>query len=307
MSTAALSGRTHDGTRRAPVVAAFFERRTFSVQYVVSDPATGGCVVIDPVLDYDEKSGSIATSSADEILTYIERESLEPILILDTHPHADHLSAADYLKRRTGAKTGIGEKVVGVQELWSAIYDLPRTFRRDGSQWDRLFEDGERFTIGSLDAQVLFSPGHTLASVTYLIGDAAFVHDTLLMPDFGTARCDFPGGDAAQLWRTIQRILALAPETRIFVGHDYMPGGREPAWQSTVAEQRRSNVHLLKAHDEAAFVALRKERDAKLPLPKLILHALQVNIAAGRLPQPEADGRRFLKIPLDAFAGAKWD
>ncbi|MCG7393083.1 MBL fold metallo-hydrolase [Microvirga sp. ACRRW] len=296
------------GTRTAaPHVAAFFERRTFSIQYVVSDPGTGECAVIDPVLDYDEKSGSIATHSADEILQYISEKNLTPAWILDTHPHADHLSAMDYLRRKTGARTGIGEKVVGVQKLWKDIYNLPDSFPTDGSQWDRLFADGERFRIGGLDATVLFSPGHTLASITYVVGDAAFVHDTLLMPDYGTARCDFPGGDASQLWHTMQRILALPDDTRLFMGHDYMPGGRAPAWESTVAEQRARNVHLVQAPSEERFVEFRKARDATLPMPKLILHALQVNIAAGRLPEPEGNGRRYLKIPLDALSGVRWD
>jgi glyoxylase-like metal-dependent hydrolase (beta-lactamase superfamily II) len=294
-------------SRPVPRIAAFFERRTYSVQYVVSDPSTRECALVDPVLDYDEKSGSTATESADRLLRHVSEQRLIPTWILDTHPHADHLSAVDYLKQRTGARTGIGERVVDVQKLWKAIYDLPDMFATDGSQWDRLFADGDRFAIGELEAQVLFSPGHTLASVTYVVGDAAFIHDTLLMPDFGTARCDFPGGDARQLWRTLQRILALPDETRLFIGHDYMPGGREPAWESTVAEQRRENVHIRQAQDESQFVELRQARDAKLPMPKLILHALQVNIAAGRLPAPVANGTRYLKIPLNAFPGAHWD
>jgi glyoxylase-like metal-dependent hydrolase (beta-lactamase superfamily II) len=291
----------------APRVAAFFERRTCSVQYVVSDPSTRECAIIDPVLDYDEKSGSTATESADRLLLHVSEQRLTPTWILDTHPHADHLSAIDYLKQRTGARTGIGERVVDVQKLWKTIYDLPDTFPTDGSQWDRLFEDGDRFTIGELEVQALFSPGHTLASVTYAVGDAAFIHDTLLMPDFGTARCDFPGGDARQLWQSLQRILALPDDTRLFVGHDYMPGGREPAWESTVAEQRRKNVHIQQARDESQFVELRQARDSKLPMPKLILHALQVNIAAGRLPTADANGTRYLKIPLNVFPGARWD
>lgn len=307
MSMEALSHAADDRQKGRPHVAAFFERRTCSIQYVVSDPATRECAVIDPVLDYEEKSGSAATSSADMILDYISERDLTPRWILDTHPHADHLSAADYLKRKTGARTGIGEKVVEVQKLWKRLYNLPDAFPTNGSQWDRLFADGDRFPIGALEAEVLFSPGHTLASVTYVVGDAAFVHDTLLMPDYGTARCDFPGGDAGQLWRTLERILALPDSTRLFTGHDYMPGGRKPAWESTVAEQRDHNIHLRRAPSEEKFVELRRERDSNLPMPKLILHALQVNIAAGRLPEPEANGRRYLKIPLDALPGAHWD
>jgi len=287
-------------------VDAFFDRRTCSVQYVVSDPGTGRCALIDPVLDYDEKSGSTATASADALLAFVAEHGLAVEWILDTHPHADHLSAAAYLKDRTGARTAIGERVVDVQRLWKGIYRLDG-FPVDGSQWDRLLADGDTLRVGAMEVGVLFSPGHTLASVTYVAGDAAFVHDTLLMPDFGTARCDFPGGDARALWRTIQRILALPDDTRLFCGHDYMPGGRPPAWESSVAEQRARNVHLAQAADEDAFAALREGRDAKLPMPKLILHALQVNMAGGRLPEPEANGRRYLRIPLDALPGAAWD
>ncbi|MBZ6077551.1 MBL fold metallo-hydrolase [Microvirga puerhi] len=306
MSISALP-RQSESLQRVPDVAAFYESRTCSVQYIVSDPETSECAVIDPVLDYDEKSGSIATDTADELVRYMSERHLKPVWILDTHPHADHLSAADYLKRQTNARTGIGEKVVEVQKLWKSLYNLPENFRTDGSQWDCLFTDGDHFTIGGLKAKVLFSPGHTLASVTYVVGDAAFVHDTLLMPDYGTARCDFPGGSAAQLWGTIQRILSLPDETRLFVGHDYRPGGREPAWESSVIQQRTHNVHLRKVADKQDFMALRQTRDATLPMPKLILHALQVNIAAGQLPAPESNGGRYLKIPLDALPGAKWD
>lgn len=288
-----------------PTVKAFYEPLTSSLQYVVSCPVTKGCAIIDPVLDFDEKSGSTATRSADAILDYIADEGLTVEWILDTHPHADHFSAAQYLKAKTGAPTTIGEHVVDVQRLWKDIYNWP-AFPVDGSQWDRLFSDGEQFKIGALDARVLFSPGHTLASITYLIGDAAFIHDTMFMPDGGTARADFPGGDAATLWRTIQAILSLPDETRLFTGHDYQPGGREPRWQSTVGEQRRLNPHLV-YKSEAAFVALREARDHTLPMPKLILHALQVNIDGGRLPPPEGNGRRYLKFPLDALTGLAWE
>jgi glyoxylase-like metal-dependent hydrolase (beta-lactamase superfamily II) len=216
MVTAVLSRPGSGSLGRRPQVDAFFERRTCSVQYVVSDPATRRCALIDPVLDFDEKSGCTATSSADALLDFVCERDLSVEWILDTHPHADHFSAAGYLKDRTGAKTAIGERVVDVQRLWKQIYNLPDDFRPDGSQWDRLFADGEAFTIGELEASVLFSPGHTLASVTYVVGDAAFIHDTLFMPDFGTARCDFPGGDAGALWRSIQRILGLPDSTRLF-------------------------------------------------------------------------------------------
>lgn len=289
---------------RKPVVQGFFDKRTFSVQYVVSDPATHKCAIIDPVLDYDEKSGSTATTNADRLLAYIEEQGLELEWILDTHPHADHFSSAHYLKERTGAPTAIGSHVTAVQQLWKGIYNWPE-FPADGSQWDRLFAGGDSFTIGELEALVLFSPGHTLASITYVIGDAAFIHDTLFMPDSGSARADFPGGSANCLWNSIQQILSLPGDTRLFVGHDYQPGGREPLWETTVDEQKRSNAHV-NGKDEAAFVALRTARDKTLPMPKLILHALQVNIRGGRLPEPEENGQRYLKIPLNALPGSAW-
>lgn len=288
-----------------PAVTGFFEPRTWSVQYVAADPDTHACAIIDPVLDYDEKSGSIRTSEADKLLGFIADNGYEVQWILDTHPHADHFSAAQYLKEKTGAPIAIGEKVTAVQRLWKDIYNLPE-LREDGSQWDKLFADGETFRIGSIPARVMFSPGHTLASITYVIGDAAFVHDTLLMPDSGTARADFPGGDAGMLWESIQAILALPDETRVFTGHDYQPGGRGPMWESTVAEQRASNVHVARYKTVDQFVAARKARDKTLPMPKLILHALQINANAGRLPEPEANGRRYLKIPLDALKDAAW-
>jgi glyoxylase-like metal-dependent hydrolase (beta-lactamase superfamily II) len=262
---------------------------------------TGRSAVIDPVLDFDEKSGATATRSADMILDYARKNGLAVEWILDTHPHADHLSAARYLSEKTGAPTGIGEHVVHVQALWKRIYNWP-DFPADGSQWQRLFKDGERFRIGQLDAEVLFSPGHTPASTTYVFGEAAFVHDTIFMPDSGTARADFPGGNASHLWKSIQRILRLPDETRLFTGHDYRPGGREARWESTVAEQKRSNPHLTNKC-EGEFVALRNARDKALAMPRLILHALQVNIAGGRLPDPEANGTRYLKIPLNVLGG----
>ncbi|MGO7337792.1 bifunctional sulfur transferase/dioxygenase Blh [Rhizobium leguminosarum] len=281
-------------------VKAFFESRTCSVQYVVSDPATKRCAIIDPVLDFDEMSGATGTANADAILAHIESEGLTVEWILDTHPHADHFSAAHYLHEKTGAPTAIGARVTDVQTLWKEIYNWPG-LATDGSQWDRLFADGDTFEIGALKARVIFSPGHTLASITYVIGDAAFVHDTVFTPDSGTARTDFPGGSAAALWHSIQAILSLLPEeTRLFSGHDYQPGGRHPRWESTVEAQRRANPHIA-GIDEAGFVALRQARDRTLPKPKLMLHALQVNIRGGRLPEPEGNGRRYLKIPLDAL------
>lgn len=287
-----------------PEVKGFFDKRTWSVQYVVSDPTTGKCAIVDPVLDFDEKSGATATKNADAILEYVASKGLQVEWILDTHPHADHFSAAQYLKAKTGAPTAIGERVVDVQKLWKGIYNWP-ALATDGSQWDKLFAHGEEFTVGSLKGRVMFSPGHTLASITYLIGDAAFIHDTIFQPDSGTARADFPGGNATALWNSIQAILALPDETRLFTGHDYQPNGRQPKWESTVGEQKRQNPHI-SGRDAASFVKVRTERDKTLPMPKLILHSLQVNIRGGRLPEPEDNGKRYLRIPLDALEGAAW-
>ncbi len=290
---------------RKPEVTGLFDRCTGSIQYVAADPTTRRCAIIDPVLDFDEKSGTTGTMNADALLAHVAKSGMTVEWILDTHPHADHFSAAQYLKSRTGALTAIGSRVVDVQNHWKDVYNWP-SMLADGSQWDRLFVHDERFYVGSIAGRVLFSPGHTPASITYVIGDAAFVHDTLFMPDSGTARADFPGGSAKALWASIQSILALPGETRVFTGHDYQPGGREPRWESTVAEQKRLNLHVA-GLDEAAFVSLREARDRTLPMPKLILHALQVNVHGGRLPEPEDNGRRYLKFPLDALEGAVWD
>ncbi|SFH31936.1 MBL fold metallo-hydrolase [Modicisalibacter xianhensis] len=289
-----------------PDVAGFYDPRTSSVQYVVSDPATRRCAIIDPVLDFDEKSGATATHHADELLDYVASQGLEVEWILDTHPHADHFSAAQYLKEKTGAPTAIGSYVTKVQALWKELYHWP-DFPADGRQWDTLFSEGDTFRVGEIDGHVMFSPGHTLASITYVIGDAAFVHDTLFQPDGGTARADFPGGNAHKLWDSIQAILALPDDTRLFTGHDYMPGDREPEWESTVRSQRETNIHLCNGQTQEGYVAMRNERDASLPMPKLILPSLQINIRGGALPEPEENGRRYLKIPLDALPGAAWD
>ncbi len=287
-----------------PTVKGFFDPQTSSIQYVVADPSSGQCAIIDPVLDFDEKSGSVTTTSADAMLDYVRAEGLNVEWILDTHPHADHFSAAPYLKERTGSPTAIGENIVKVQALWKDIYNLP-DFPADGSQWDHLFSHGEVFSVGEIPARIIFSPGHTLASITYVIGDAAFIHDTLFMPDSGTARADFPGGSARDLYDSITAILALPDETRLFTGHDYQPGGREPRWESTVARQRVANTHFKNDPSRAEFVAVREARDRTLPMPRLILHALQVNINGGHLPEPESNGRRYLKIPLDALGSGR--
>ncbi|MBW6425687.1 MBL fold metallo-hydrolase [Rhizobium sp. XQZ8] len=243
---------------QSPDVAAFYDARTGSIQYVVSDPQTRKCAIIDPVLDFDEKSGSTATTNADAIIGHIEKHGLSVEWILDTHPHADHFSAAHYLKAKTGARTAIGEHVRQVQKIWGDIYNWP-DFACNGSQWDRLFKHDEIFPLGNLDVRVMHSPGHTLASVTYIIGNAAFIHDTLFMPDSGSARADFPGGSALDLWQSIQAILSLPDETRLFTGHDYCPGGREALWESTVTEQKSSNPQISgKSRDH--FVALREAR-----------------------------------------------
>lgn len=288
------------GEKKRPKVYGFYDEATSSVQYIVADPETKACAIIDPVHDFDEKSGTTATRSADALLDFVAGHGYRLEWILDTHPHADHFSAAGYLKDKTGVPTAIGEKVVEVQKQWKELYHL-LSFPADGSQWDRLFADGERFVVGTLEARVVLTPGHTLASIAYVIGDAAFIHDTLFMPDYGTARADFPGGDAHALWRSIQRIVALPNETRLFTGHDYRPNGRPAAWESTVAEQKAHNIHLAVARNEMEFVALREKRDRESPCPKLMLHALQVNIRGGRLPEPEENGKRYLKVPLDAL------
>ncbi|MGG7646139.1 MBL fold metallo-hydrolase [Rhodovulum sp. YNF3179] len=286
---------------KSPIVKSFWDAPTGSWQYVFHDPATMKGAIVDPVLNYDPQAAATMTHSAEEILAYVEEAGIEIVWILDTHPHADHFSAAPWLKERLGAPTAIGEHVVKVQALWKGIYNLPDDFPTDGSQWDRLFADGETFAVGEIPVRVMFSPGHTLASITYVAGDAAFVHDTFMMPDSGTSRADFPGGSSADLYASIQAILALPDDTRLFVGHDYAPEGREAACMATVAEHKATNIHLKDAPSEAAYRAVRDARDATLPLPRLMLAALQINIRGGRKPAPEDDGRRYLKIPLDYF------
>ncbi|MGB7756876.1 MAG: MBL fold metallo-hydrolase [Salinisphaera sp.] len=284
-----------------PEVAGFYDEKTGSVQYVVVDPATDRCAIIDPVWNYDEAAARTSTESIDEIAAFIAERGLTVEWVLDTHPHADHFSAGVVLGERYGAPRAIGEKVIEVQKLWKKIYNFGDDYPTDGRQWDRLFADGDTFKLGELEGRVMLSPGHTLASITYVIGDAAFVHDTLFMPDSGTARADFPGGDARTLFRSIQRILELPDATRVFVGHDYRPEGREARWESTVAEQRRRNTHLQDDPSEDEYVAMREARDDTLPLPDSMLAALQVNTRGGRLPEPEQNGRSYLKIPLNQF------
>jgi glyoxylase-like metal-dependent hydrolase (beta-lactamase superfamily II) len=283
-----------------PEVIGFYHEPSGSIVYLVIDPATNHAAIIDPVLDYDEKSGRISTASADSVLAKIKEHGLTIDWILDTHAHADHFSAASYLKEKLGAPIAIGQKITDVQKIWKKIYNLPE-FPADGSQWDKLFADGETFKVGSLEGRVMLSPGHTPCSITYVFHNTAFTHDTIFQPDYGTARCDFPGGSARELYHSIQAILALGDDTRLFTGHDYRPNGRPAAWESTVGEQKRSNPHLKGDPSIEEFVHTREARDKVLPMPKLILHALQVNIRGGRLPEPEADGRNYLKIPIDAL------
>lgn len=286
-----------------PHVKGFHDAKTGSIQYVVSCPRTRKAAIIDPVWDFDEKSARTCTTNADELLHYVKDASLDVVWILDTHPHADHFSAAPYLKSRLGAPTAIGEHVVKVQKLWQKIYNLAPDFPTDGSQWDRLWKDGDTFKVGDLSVGVMHSPGHTLASITYVIGDTAFVHDTLMMPDSGTSRADFPGGSADDLYRSLQRILELPGDTRLFVGHDYGRDGRKPMWESTVREERATNIHLKGSISQAEFVRIRESRDAELPLPHLMLYALQVNIRGGRLPDADSNGVSYLRIPMNQFAG----
>jgi glyoxylase-like metal-dependent hydrolase (beta-lactamase superfamily II) len=281
-----------------PDVTGYYHEPTGSISYLVADPASNRAAVIDPVLDYDEKAARTSTESADAMLADIRKRGLTVDWLLDTHPHADHLSALAYLKDRLGTRTAMGEKIVEVQMLWRDIYNEP-DFPIDGRQWDRLFAEGDTFKIGNLTAHVMFSPGHTLASITYVIGDAVFMHDTLFQPDTGSARCDFPGGDAERHYHSIMAILALPDDTRLFTGHDYRQGGRAARWDSTVAEQKRDNIHFKDNPSCEQYAQMRRARDRTLPMPKQILHALQVNLRGGHLPPAEADGRHYLKIPVN--------
>ena len=284
-----------------PDVETFFDEATFTASFVVSDTETGRAAIIDPVLDYDAASGRTTTTNADRIVNFVQKNNLAVDWILETHVHADHLSAGEYLKGRLGGRTAIGDKVGLVQKTFGEVFNAETAFATDGRQFDHLFADAETFRVGGIDASVMHAPGHTPACVVYVIGDAAFVGDTLFMPDYGTARCDFPGGDARALYRSIQNILALPDDTRIFTCHDYKAPGRDVyAFESTVKEQRENNAHIAgKSEDE--FVAMREERDAALSMPKLILPAVQVNMRAGALPPAEENGVSYLKIPVNAL------
>ena len=280
------------------VVKSFYDAATSTVSHVVHGAGETTCAVIDPVLDFDMRSGRTGTEAADRLLAYLGEAGLAVVWILETHVHADHLTAAPYVKAKAGGRIAIGAGVAAVQKSFAPIFGAEPGFRTDGSQFDHLFADGEAFAIGGLAARVLATPGHTPACVTYVIGNAAFVGDTLFMPDGGTARCDFPGGDAATLYRSLRRILDLPPATRIFVCHDYQPGGREIAWETTVAAQRAGNIHVKDGIAEAEFIAMRTGRDAKLSLPALLVPSVQVNMRAGALPPAEGNGIHYLKLPI---------
>lgn len=282
-------------------IKSFFDVVTGTVSYVLADMASGRAAVIDPVLDFDPKSGTLGSSSADKLIDHIRRHGWQLQWILETHAHADHLSAAQHIRHHLGGKVAIGAQIRAVQQAFSKIFHFESSFLPDGSQFDHLVEDGERLPLGELELLALHVPGHTPADMAYQIGDAVFVGDTLFMPDVGTARADFPGGDAAMLYRSMQRILALPRQTRVFVCHDYPPAGRAPAWQTTVQAQRESNIHVHDGVSEAEFVKLRTARDATLDMPTLILPSVQVNVRAGNLPPAQADGRTYVQLPINAF------
>jgi len=284
-----------------PQVKHFFDKATWTLSYVVYDAPGGTAAIIDSVLDYDPKSGRTKTDSAEQVLAFVRAQDLDVAWILETHAHADHMSASQYLREQLGGQIGIGVQITRVQETFKQIFNLEPALATDGSQFDRLFADGERFAIGRLTGEVLAVPGHTPACVAYRIGDALFVGDTMFMPDVGTARCDFPGGDARTLYKSIRRLLDYPADTRIFVCHDYPPAGRAVQCQTTVAAEREANIHVHDGVAEEAFVDMRTKRDATLEMPTLILPAIQVNIRAGAFPPPEDNGTRYLKIPLNAL------
>ncbi len=284
-----------------PQVTAFFDEPTNTVSYVVKDPNSNACAVVDSVMDIDYAAGRIAYHSADAIIDHIRSNGLELEWLIETHVHADHLSGAPYIQGKLGGKIGIGENITIVQETFGKVFNEGTEFQRDGSQFDRLFKDGDSYRIGAMEAHAMHTPGHTPACMTHVIGDAAFVGDTLFMPDGGSARADFPGGDARTLYRSIRRVLALPGETRLFMCHDYGPNGREIRWETTVDEQRAHNIHVRDGIGEDEFVATREARDATLAMPRLIIPSLQVNMKAGALPEPDESGKRFLKVPLDTL------
>ena len=284
----------------APDITSFFDEATNTISYIVCDPNGSACAIIDSVLDFDFASGRTDTKSADKLISFVKENKLDVQWLLESHVHADHLSAAPYIQMEVGGKIGIGSHITDVQETFGKIFNEGTEFQRDGSQFDKLFVEGDTFHIGQLRGDVLHTPGHTPACMTYVIGDAAFVGDTLFMPDFGTARCDFPGGSSENLFASIQKILTLPDATRIFVGHDYKAPGREHyAWETTVGEQKKKNIHIKSGKSKEDFVKLRDERDAKLAMPKLIVPSLQINMRAGNMPEPDEQGDVFLKVPIN--------
>jgi glyoxylase-like metal-dependent hydrolase (beta-lactamase superfamily II) len=285
-----------------PVIQAFFDEATNTITYLVREPEGRACAVVDSVLDFDYPSGRTDTRSADAVIAHIRDQDLDLKWILETHVHADHLSAAPYIQERLGGKIGIGDRITVVQNTFGKVFNEGTRFQRDGSQFDQLFHDGDSLMIGQMRCDVMHTPGHTPACLTYVIGDAAFVGDTLFMPDFGTARCDFPGGSAETMFDSVQRILSLPDDTRIFVGHDYMAPGRETyAWETTVGAQKALNVHVGAGKSKADFIALREARDATLAMPRLIIPSLQVNMRAGHMPEPEDNGTSYLKVPINGL------
>ena len=285
-----------------PDVKAFFDPDTFTVSYVVSDPASKQCAIVDSVLDYNPNAGTTDTSSADQIIDYVKQQGLTVQWLLETHVHADHLSAAPYLQDKVGGRLAIGSHIRTVQDTFGKVFNAGSEFQRDGSQFNQLFDDGDVFKVGEIEARAMHTPGHTPACMTYLIGDAAFVGDTLFMPDYGTARCDFPGGDARVLYQSVQKIFALADDTRMFLCHDYLPSGRQDyVWETTVGAQKRENIHIHQGISEDQFVAMRTSRDAELDMPRLILPSVQVNMRAGHMPPAEDNGIQYLKIPVNVL------
>lgn len=284
-----------------PDVKAFFHDQSHTVSYVVTEPDGNHCAIIDPVLDFDPRSGRTATTAADEIVSYLTQRSLIVDWILETHVHADHLSAAPYIQSTVGGQLGIGEYITEVQDLFKNLFNAEPGFTADGRQFDQLLSGGDRISVGSMEIEVLHTPGHTPACVTYIVGDAAFVGDTLFMPDYGTARTDFPGGDAKELYRSIKKVLSLPPSTRLFMCHDYAPNGREYAWETTVAAQRAENIHVRDGVSEDDFVEMRTQRDLDSDLPALLIPSIQVNMRAGHMPPPESNGIAYLKIPLNTL------
>lgn len=301
VEAAAIIGRALAATAKRPIVKAFFDEATFTVSYVVRDPGSRACAIIDSVLDYDAASGRTSEGPAQAVIDYVMAEDLEVVWQIETHAHADHLSAAPLLQAALGGRLAIGERIVKVQDTFGKLFNAGADFARDGSQFDHLFSEGERYAIGGLEAIALHVPGHTPACMAHVIGDAVFVGDTLFMPDYGTARCDFPGGDAGTLYDSIQRLLALPDETRVFLCHDYLAPDRTTfVWETSIAAQRADNVHVHAGVSRADFIALREARDRTLAMPRLILPSVQVNMRGGHLPEPEDNGVRYLKIPLNA-------